>query len=176
MSYLILGMMLFVGGHVFTAMRNTRQLAIIRLGEMGYKAVYSVVALAGVGLMVLGMRSVEPVYLWAIPAWANQATGVMMIISFILVAANKAPTNIKRLTRHPMSWGIVVWSAAHLLSNGKLSSLILFGGLAAYSLFAMWSADRRGVPAQPERQPPVRDVAVIAIGLVAYAAVRYFHP
>ena len=176
MSYLILGIALFVGGHVFTAMRDTRQRVIARLGETGYKAVYSLVALAGVGLMVLGMRSAEPVVLWVPPAWAHPVTGALMLVSFILIVCNQAPANIKRVTRHPMSWGVVLWSGAHLLSNGKLSSLMLFGSMAVYSLFAMWSADRRGIPALPARQPVSRDVTVVIIGLVAFAAVRYFHP
>lgn len=176
MIYLILGLALFVVGHLFTTMRSTRQGVIDKWGEMPYKAAYSVVSIAGIGLIVLGMRTMEPVVLWATPAWAHKVTGLLMIPAFILVACNKAPTNIKRVTRHPMLWGVVFWGGAHLLSNGKLSSLLLFGTMAGYSLLAMWLIDQRGKPALPAKLPISKDAIPVVLGLVLFGAVRYFHP
>ncbi|MDH5632581.1 MAG: NnrU family protein [Gammaproteobacteria bacterium] len=176
MNYLVAGMLLFVMCHGFTAMRSARQELINRIGEMPYRGMYSVISIFAIGLIIVGMRNVEPVYLWTPPGWAQQLTGLMMMLSFILVIANRAKTNIKRYSRHPMSWGIIAWAIGHLFSNGKLSSLILFGGMATYSLFAMWSADRRGKPPRPQPVPYSRDAVLVAIGVAVFAAVRMIHP
>ena len=176
MTLLILGLVLFIGVHVFSAFRVQRQAVITKIGEKSYKGIYSLVSFAGIGLIVLGMRGIQPVYLWAAPAWGYKTTDALMIISFVLIIAFMLPTNIKRLTRHPMSWGVILWAVAHLLSSGKLSSLILFGSLAAYALFAMWSKDRRGIPAAPAKLPVIKDVIVVVVGLVGFGVVRFFHP
>jgi uncharacterized membrane protein len=93
----------------------------------------------------------------------------------VLLAGAYVPTNIKRFTAHPMLWAVTVWAAAHLLANGDLASLVLFGGLGTFALVDMWSANVRGAEVVATRQPLFKDLATVIAGLVAYGVFLALH-
>ena len=176
MTLLIIGLALFCGIHLLPTITQLRLSLITRLGENGYKGLFSLVALSGIVLMVMGFRQVEPVQVYESPIWARTTTAIFMLLSLILFAAANMPGNIKRFTRHPMLWGLVFWAVGHLLSNGDLASLILFGGFAAYGVLAMLSANLRGASKQTEKVPLTKDIMVITGGIVVFVVLVLLHP
>jgi uncharacterized membrane protein len=98
-----------------------------------------------------------------------------MPVALILFVAAFMPTNLKRFTRHPMLWGVTIWAAVHLLANGDLASLILFGSFGAFSLFDMWSANRRGAELSSRVVPYGRDLLAVVGGGIVYVAFLYGH-
>jgi uncharacterized membrane protein len=98
-----------------------------------------------------------------------------MPVALTLLVAAFMPTNLKRFTRHPMLWGVTIWAAVHLLSNGDLASLILFGSFGAFSLFDMWSANRRGAELSSQALPYWRDLLVVVVGAIVYVAFLKSH-
>ncbi len=93
---------------------------------------------------------------------------LLMWLAVTIFPAAYLPTNLKRVMRHPFLWGVTLWAVAHLLTNGDLASLLLFGSFAAYTLFDMWSANRRGAEASKIHYPIWRDGVLVAIGTAAH--------
>lgn len=126
-------------------------------------------------MLVVGMGQAPRVPVWNPPAWGARVPVFAMPVALTLLVAAFMPTNLKRLTPHPMLWGVTVWAAAHLMANGDLASLILFGSFGAFSLFDMWSANRRGAELSTRVVPYWRDVLVIAVGVIAYVGLLHSH-
>lgn len=175
MAWLIVGIVLFFGVHVFSTARGARQKLIARISEGPYKGLYSLLALAGFALIVVGMMNARPVELWTPPEWGRFAAIWFMPFAFISLVAAYVPGNIKRVTAHPMLWGITLWALLHLLANGDLAGLLLFGSFGLYSVHAMSSQNARGAKAATQRRPVIYDVATIAIGLLAYWLLLRYH-
>ncbi len=98
-----------------------------------------------------------------------------MPFAFISLIAAYVPGNIKRMTAHPMLWGVTLWSLLHLLANGDLAGLLLFGSFGLYSVHAMSSQSARGAKPATQRRPVFYDVATIAIGLLVYWLALTYH-
>lgn len=146
------------------------------LGQRGYQALFAALSVVGLVLMVLGYRAVQfnPVY--TPPAWGSTAAVMLMLPAAILVVAAYAPGNVRRYTRHPMLWGVALWSLAHLLANGDFASLLLFGSFGVYALLDMASANLRGVRKSTQQFPWSRDAFAVIIGLVVYSGLLRLHP
>ena len=175
MSCLIAGLALFLGVHVFSSMRSARGHLIARLGEGPYKGIYSLLSVAGFALIVAGVGRAPTIHLWNPPEWGRNTALWFMPFALILLSAAFIPGNLKRLTAHPMLWSITLWALVHLLANGDLAGLLLFGGFGLYSLYAMWSQNRRGARPAQTRRAIAGDIATIVAGLVAYALLLRFH-
>ena len=175
MSWLIAGLVLFLGVHVFSSMRPARGRLVGKLGEGPYKGIYSLLSLAGFGLIVAGMGKAPSIQLWGPPEWGRYAAVWFMPFALILLAAAFIPSNLKRFTAHPMLWAITLWALVHLLANGDLAGLLLFSGFGIYSLYAMQSQSRRGARPAPTRRPIAGDIGTIVVGLIAYALLLKFH-
>jgi len=177
MEIFILGLSLFFVTHLFPSLVSLRAKLIAKFGDKTYKASYALISLAGLVLVVVGWGKVEFQAIWQPPVWAKSVVVAAMLVAFYLFAAADMKSNIKRFTRHPMLLGILLWSAAHLLANGDLKSILLFGSFAVYSVIAMVSANLRGAKKQTEIFPIKKDIISVIAGLVGYAVfVLVIHP
>lgn len=175
MLYMIFGIILFVGVHLITAIRPVRSTIINIIGENPYKGIYSLMSLAGVVIMVMAMDKIEFQALYQPPAIANKLAPTLMLPAFILLVASFLPTNIKRFTRHPMLWAFTLWSAAHLIANGDLASVMLFGTFGAYAIFGMIAQNARGAKKSTDKVSYAKDVIVVVLGILMEGSVVYYH-
>ena len=144
MKILVTGLVLFIGIHLLPSFAGLRRTLVQRLGEIPYKGLFALPALLGLALIVIGKRQAEIIPVWTPPAWGQPIAFLGMPLVFILLVAAYLPGNIKRYTRHPMLWGVVLWSLCHLLVSGDLASMSIFLSLGVFALLDMASANRRG--------------------------------
>jgi uncharacterized membrane protein len=144
---LILGLVLFLGVHsVRIVADGWRTATIARLGEKPWKGIYTLVSIAGLVLIVwgYGLARQQPVVLWTPPRGMNHAAALLTLIAFVLLAATYVPRNqIKAKLHHPMVVGVKVWAFAHLISNGTLADVLLFGSFLAWAVLSFSAARRR---------------------------------
>ncbi len=176
MTLMIAGVVVFIAIHLVPTFPTARTRLIDRWGAGPYKGLFSLGALAGVTLMVLGFAYADFVPVWQPPAWGRHVTMTVMLPVFVLLAGAHMRSNLKRFVRHPMLLGVVLWSAGHLLANGDQASVILFASLGAFALFDMWSANRRGATKSTERVPAKFDFILLAAGGVTYIVILFLHP
>jgi uncharacterized membrane protein len=173
---MILGLIVFLGMHSFRIVADARRTALrARFGELGWKAGYALVSLLGFALIVhgYGLARQAPVVLWLPPIPMRHIAALLTAIAFVLLAAAYVPRNrIKSSLHHPMLLGVKVWALAHLLANGNLADLVLFGSFLAWAIVC-FSASRRRDRAAGTRYPAgtmAGTLATLALGLVAWAA------
>ena len=176
MTMLTVGVIVFIAVHLLPSFQTARSTMIDRLGSGPYKGLFSLGALLGLGLMVFGFANTDFVPLWQPPPWARYTSIILMLPALILFAGANMRSNLKRFVHHPLLWGIVLWSVAHLLANGDQASLILFAPLGCFAIFDMWSANRRGATLSTEPVSHKFDVLLIAAGSAAYVAILFLHP
>ena len=185
MTILVLGLIVFIGAHAFTMAREPRARAIARLGEGPYKGFYSLVSLIGLVLIVWGFgqyRAGGYVQVWNPPVWTRHIAIPLVWVAFVAFAAAYLPGRIRRTLKHPMLAGLKIWALAHLLANGDLGSMLLFGALLAWAVAARVSTKRRdevldhgGPAAAPASWR--NDVLAILIGTVLYLVfLIWLHP
>ena len=179
---MILGLILFFGVHTLTTQRELRAQIIGSMGEGGYKIGYALVSIAGLALVVWGFanyRATGWIDVWNPPRAFKHITVALMLPAIILVIASYIRGRIYTTLKHPMLAGIKLWAAAHLLANGDLGSIILFGSFLAWAVFDRISLKRRpdaGAPPIPVGGPG-NDMIAIAVGAIAYLALAFaFHP
>lgn len=181
MLVLIAGIVVFSGAHSFTTMRKTRLALIAAFGAGPYKGLYSLVSLAGFALIVWGFslyRAEGLIPVWTPPAWTGHVTILLMWFAFVALAAmSPAPGRIRGWLRHPMLVGIKIWALAHLLANGDLGGMILFGSFLAWAVFDRIAVKRRGdFGAARNRSFTRADAIALGAGTVAYVAMIFLHP
>jgi uncharacterized membrane protein len=182
MAALILGLVLFLGVHsVRIVADGWRGEQVARLGEGRWKVLYSLVAAAGLALIVwgYGMARAEPAVLFVPAPWTRHLAALLSALAFVLIAAAYIPgTRIKAAIGHPMVAGVKSWALAHLISNGTLADLLLFGAFLAWAVVDFASLRRRD-RAQGRTYAAVslgRDAAAVAVGLAAgWVFARYLH-
>ena len=175
MTILLVGLALFLGIHsVRIFAEGLRTSGIQSMGPLGWKAVYSVVAIAGFVLIVIGygLTREAPVDLWNPPRWTRHLAALLTLPVFVLVAAAYIPgSHIRAALKHPMILGAKAWALAHLLSNGRLGDVVLFGAFLAWAILDYRAArlrDKRDGTTYPAKGV-VRDVVVVVVGLAAWA-------
>jgi uncharacterized membrane protein len=176
MTALILGLVIFLGVHsvrIFAEDWRTAQVA--RLGPNGWKALYSVVSLAGFVLLVWGYGEsrTNPVDLWSPPRWTAHVTALLTLPAFVLLVAAYVPgTRIKAAVGHPMILGVKLWAFSHLLSNGRLADVVLFGAFLVWAIldFRAAKARDRAAGTRYAAGPVMRDVIAVVVGVGAWAA------
>ena len=156
MTYLILGLIIFLGAHsVRIVNEDWRTRTRARLGPSSWKALYSLVSVIGLGLVVWGFGLVrqQPVQLWSPPTGMRHLAALLTLIAFVLLVAAYVPGNgIKARLHHPMVLGVKVWALAHLISNGNLGHVVLFGSFLVWAIFD-FRASRRLDRATGTRYP-----------------------
>lgn len=177
MTLMILGLALWCAGHLFPILApEARAAAAARLGRGPYRGVFALVAVVAVVLMVVGYRQAEVVNLWFPPAWTVHLNNLMMLIAVFLIGAKHAKSSAKHYVRHPMLLGVVVWALAHLIVNGDLASLVLFGGLLVWAVVAMLgSSARDGAWVRPPKGDMAGLIRHLAITLVVFAVIVGIH-
>ncbi|MEX0739589.1 MAG: NnrU family protein [Pseudohongiella sp.] len=176
MALLIAGLLLFLGMH-FTGIvaDDWRQGMIRKLGANTWKLLYSAVAILGFVLIVIGYGDARtnPNWLWMAPVWARHLAMPLTLIAFILLAAAYVPQNrIKAKLGHPMLAAVKIWAFAHLLANGSLADVLLFGSLLVWAIAGFAVLRRRDRKNGVIRASGTLkgDMATIVIGVIAWAA------
>ncbi len=178
MLLLILGVLLWAVVHLFVAIApDARRNMIARLGEGPYKVLFSLALVGALVLIVLGWRSTPPTSLWLPPPGMRHATMLLVPIAVILFISARAPTDIKRIIRHPQLTGVKLWAVAHLLSNGETRSVILFGGLLAWAVLEVIFINRRdGARVKPAPVGGLKTTISALIGLLIAGVLIVAHP
>src|SRR6202047_4585180 len=179
---MILGLALFLGVHALTTQRELRARLIASSGEGGYKIGYSLVSALGLVLIVWGFAHYRAAGMWEVwtpPTALKHLAVALMLPAVILGVASYIRGGIYTRRKHPMLTGVKLWAAAHLLANGDLGSIILFGSFLGWAVFDRISLKRRadaGAPPIPVGGPG-NDLIAVAVGIVAYLALAFaFHP
>ena len=175
MIWLILGLVLFLGMHSVRMLApDFRSNFIAQRGENAWKGLYSVVSIVGFVLIVwgYGMARGEGPVLYVLPFWFKHITLLLMLVAFVLLATAYVPSGrIKSAIKHPMLLVVKLWAYGHLLSNGDLVSVLLFGGFLVWAICDRISESRRervGMTTPPEPGPVSNDAIAVVIGVVAY--------
>jgi len=176
MSLLIAGLVVFLVSHsVGIVAPDWRARQVERLGERPWKLLYSAVSLAALVMIVWGYGAARaaPTLLWMPPAWTRHVTALLAVVGFVLIAAAYVPgTRIKAAIGHPMTAGVAIWALGHLLGNGQLRGVVLFGALlvwAAVTLAVRRARDRatgKRYPAGRARQDLIALVAGVVFSVV----------
>ena len=178
----ILGLIVFLGTHVFVTMRDRRAAVVSRIGEWPYRGLFSLVSIVGILLIAYGFaayRAAGMITLWYPPAWTRHIVEVLMWPASIMIAAAYSPGNIKRVLKHPMLAGVKTWAFAHLCANGDLGGIILFGSVLAWAVYDRITLKRRTDPGAPPI--PIggtkNDIIAVIVGTIIYLALGFvFHP
>ena len=181
MMLLIVGLILFLGVHLLPTSPELRAGLQARLGTNGYKAVFSLLSLAGLIVIVLGYHKLQlhpgknPI-LWNPPEWTRHFAAGLMLPAMVLLVASVIPSRIRTTIRHPLLSAIKIWALAHLISNGDLGGVLLFGSFLAFAVYDRISVKRRGAlgPLGNAKPPSVvNDVIVIVLSIALYAALLF---
>jgi uncharacterized membrane protein len=171
MAMLVAGLVVFLGIHsiaVFApAVRNR---ARERLGEGAWKGVYALISLIGMVMFIygFGLARQAPVVLYTPPSWLRHVTFLFMLPVFPLLIAAYLPGRIKAATKHPMLLAVKCWAFGHLLANGLLADVLLFGGFLAWAVVDRISLKRRPQPALRAPAGRFNDLIAVVLGLVLY--------
>ncbi len=176
MEIMILGLAIFFAIHLLPSVPKLRNALFSKLGEKAYKGIFALVSFVGLYFIVTGKGEAEYVDMWEPATWSYVVTNVSMLVALYCLVAMNMQSNLKRFTAHPMLWGITAWSCGHLFTNGDQASIVLFGSFLAYSLFAMYSANRRGAKPSGEKISLRYDAVIAVISTVIYVALANLHP
>ncbi len=180
MSALVIGLIVFLGTHsVRIVAEDWRRARIEAMGTRAWKAVYSAISLAGFVLIAWGYAQsrAAPIDVWHPALWTKHVAALLTIPAFVLLAAAYVPaTRIKAAVKHPMLVGVKLWAFAHLLANGRLADIVLFGAFLAWAILDFRAARARdralGVVVEPGSL--TRDAIALVVGVIAWAAFAFY--
>jgi len=174
MNLLVLGLAIFIGVHSLGILAPAwRDRTAARLGPVTWLGLYSVLSLVGLVLIVwgYGQARLDPVALWAPPVWTRHLALLLLVPVFPLLLATYLPGRIRAAVGHPMLAAVKLWALAHLLANGNLADLVLFGTFLAWAVADLVSLKRRTMPPVPGAPPcKANDWIALGGGLVLYVA------
>jgi uncharacterized membrane protein len=180
MTLLILGIVAVIGIHFLPAFPDIRYRLITSLGKNSYRVLFSVVSTLGLVLLVWGFAKAPVIQIWSPPDWTRHVAMVLMLPVFVLLIAAYLPGQIKAKLRHPFLVAIKLWALAHLIANGDLASILLFGSFLAYAVVDRIMLKRRaatGLVTVAETGPARNDVISVVAGLALYVVfLVWLHP
>lgn len=171
MLMLICGLAVFIGVHLVTTVTASRARLIGRLGEGGYKGLYSLVSAIGLVLIVMGIAGAPVVNVWFPPVWTRHLAFLIMLPVFPLLVMTYLPGRLKGTIHHPMLLAVKLWAIAHLLAKGTLAAMILYAAILAWAVFDLISVkgrERAGL-VRIASGPVRNDILAVLIGLGVYA-------
>jgi uncharacterized membrane protein len=180
MLVLVAGLLLFLGAHsVRFVADDWRAARIASMGEKRWKGLYTLVSIAGFVLLIWGYAIArrDPTVLWAAPTWARHLAGLLMLVSFVLLAAYRVPRNhVRAAVHHPMVLAVKVWAFAHLLANNTLADVVLFGAFLVWAVLDFRSARRRDRLAGTTYPPGTArgTLVTVAIGVALWAVFAFW--
>jgi uncharacterized membrane protein len=180
MALLVVGIIVFLGIHMLPTLSGLREALIGRLGEAGYRVLFSLLSIAGFVLLVYGFAHAPFIPVWSPPDWTRWVAIVLMLPAFIFLVAAYVPGQIKAKLKHPFLVAIKTWALAHLIANGDLASIILFGAFLAYAVYDRITLKRRqptSLIGVPGTGGPRNDLVAIVLGVVLYVVfLVWLHP
>src|SRR5262245_6503408 len=182
LAIMILGLAVFIGSHVFVTLRAQRTAVVARLGEWPYKGLFSVISVIGLVLIVygfVGYRAAGLIVLWTPPVWTRHLTAALVLPAVIFVVAAYIRGDIARALKHPMLVGVKLWAVAHLIANGDLGGIILFGSILAWAVYDRITLKHRSDPGAPPIPTGgrINDYIACAVGFALYLLLGlWFHP
>lgn len=181
MTLLVVGLVVFLGIHLVPTQPDVRAGLAARFGEGAYKGVFALLSFIGLVLIVLGYHKLQIMpgknpQLWNPPVWTRHLAFVLMLPAFVLLVAAYVPSRIRTAVKHPMLAAVKIWAFAHLLANGDLGSIVLFGSFLAWAIYDRISVKQRAAlgPLGERRGGVGGDVAAIAIGVALWAFMLYW--
>jgi uncharacterized membrane protein len=182
LAIMVFGLAVFFGVHTLTTLRKPRAALVARMGEGPYKGVYSLVSFVGIILIAWGFaryRAAGMIDVWDPPRWLRHVNNLLLWPAFVCIAAAYIPGDIKRVLKHPLLVGIKLWAFGHLLANGDLGSIILFGSFLAWAVYDRITLKYRTDLGAPDFGLGGRDCDTLAVvvGTLLFVAVGFwFHP
>jgi len=176
MSILVAGLALFVAVHFITVITPLRSRLICRFGESPYKVAFTLISVFSIGLIIWGKSTAAFMPLYEPPLWGRHGAWLMMLIAFILLASTQGPSALRSFLKHPMLLGVAVWGAGHLLANGDLASVVLFGGMAVFSILMIILLFMRDGVKTGARYSWRSTIIQSMVGALIYLLVMYAHP
>jgi uncharacterized membrane protein len=180
MLVLVIGLVLFLGVHSVRIVSDPwRSQMLARMGEGAWKGLYSLVSVIGLALIVwgYGLARQQPVVLWMPPVGMRHAAALLTLVAFVLLVAAYVPRNgIRARLRHPMVLGVKVWALAHLLSNGSVADVLLFGGFLAWAVASFRAARQRDRALGTTYAPGTAAATgiTVVVGVAAWAAFAFW--
>jgi uncharacterized membrane protein len=178
MTLLIVAIAVFFGIHLVPTMTALRDRMIGRVGETGYRALFALLSTASLILLIYAFAKAPVVTVWSPPAWTRWIAIVLMLPAFIFLVAAYVPGRIKEKLKHPFLVAIKTWALAHLIANGDLASMILFGSFLAYAVYDRISLKTGRKPTSPigTQGPakPINDVIAVVLGTVLYVVTLFW--
>ncbi len=177
MILLILGLALWYATHLFKIMApGPRAAAVQHIGEGPWKIIIAVLTLVAVAEMVFGYKGAGYIEVWNPPFWLWHLNNLLMLIAVFVFVAGSFASPVRRRIRNPQLTGVKIWAVAHLLVNGDLASIVLFGGLLAWAVIAVIGTKRRDGPrgALPEWTATGTVLHIVAT-LAVFAIVAWLH-
>jgi uncharacterized membrane protein len=177
MNILIAGLALWAIAHFFKRLApEMRKGMDAKMGAGPARGIMSLLILGSIVLMVIGYRAAPADFVYTLPSWARHVNNTLMIIAVILMGMGKSKGRARTWLRHPMLWGIVVWAVAHLLVNGDVASIVLFGGMGLWALASMVLINAQdGAWERPEAGPAKGDIKLLIISAVVFTVISGLH-
>jgi uncharacterized membrane protein len=179
MKLMLLGLLVFLGAHVFTTMRVARAGVVAKIGEGPYKGLYSLVSVSGLFMIGYGFalwRAEGSPQIWYPPLWTKHLALLLVFFASICVVAAYPPTHIRVWLKHPMLVGVKIWALAHLIANGDLAGIVLFSAVLAWAVWSRISMKWRPAPEYPAPKWVADGVAVVVGGVLFLFLAKLFHP
>ena len=181
MLILILGIAIFLGVHIFATFRGARATAIERIGLARYKSVYALIAATGLILIIYGFiryRAEGMIPIWQPPQGMRHLAMPLVWFAFVALASRRAPASrIRGWLRHPTLVAVKSWALAHLLVNGDLGGMILFGSFLAFAVYDRIAVKRRGDQGAPRLDAFTRgDAIAVGAGTAIFVTILFLHP
>lgn len=171
MILLSLGVILWAAAHYFKRFAPEQRAA---MGDKG-KGLVAVAIVASLLMMIFGYRGAEFIHVWAPPSWTVHLNNLMMLVAVIVYGMSATTGRLRGKMRHPQLTAVKIWAVAHLLVNGDLASIILFGGLLAWAVGSVILINRAGPWVRPQPGNPKKDILLVVITLVLFAVMTAIH-